>query len=110
MHPAPPSFSWFLLSCFRFLILARGSQLALDVASNQVHCKEVAEVAQLRILLEMAQVRKRHFRAQLGHALFGNPAVWDQVRIALEDGFGEQLATRDLDPEFTLKAEDDVEE
>ena len=37
-------------------------------------------------------------------------AVLNQVRIALEDGFGEQLAARNLDPEFAFETEDDVQE
>ena len=64
----------------------------------------------LRVLLELAQVGERHACAQLGQALVGDLAVLHELRVALEDRLGEQLAARDLDAELALQAEDDVEE
>src|SRR5262245_25835031 len=77
-------------------------QLTPDVAGDQVHCEQVADVRDLGILLEGCQVGEWHALAQLFQALLGDLAVLHELRVALEDRLGEQLAARDLDPELAL--------
>jgi hypothetical protein len=84
-------------------------ELALDVPGNQLDGEQVADVQDLRVLLEVPQIRERHLGLQLGHALVGDAPVLDEVGIALKDRLGEQFAPRDLDAELPLEAEDDVQ-
>src|ERR1700722_10666877 len=85
-------------------------QLAFDVARDEIDREQVAQVADLGILLEPGEVGERHPLAQFAESLVGDAAVFDELRVALEDRFGEQFAARDLDPEFAFEAEDDVQE
>src|SRR5262249_15193385 len=84
--------------------------LQLDVAGDQFHREQLADLHHLRVLLELAEVGERHPRPQLGQALLGDLAVGDELRVALEDRLREQLAARDLDAELALQAEHDVQE
>src|SRR5262249_8063365 len=90
-------------------VLAR-FELALDVARDQIDREQVADVAHLGVLLELLQVGEGHPGLQLRQPLLGHTAVLHELRIALKNRLGEQLAARDLDPELPLQAEDDVEE
>src|ERR1700680_4193868 len=67
-------------------------------ARDEIDREQVAQVADLGVLLEPGEVGERHALAQLAQALVGDAAVLHEVRVALEDGLGEQLAARDLDP------------
>src|SRR6266849_7126960 len=84
-------------------------ELALDIPCDQVDGEQVAQMAQLRILLELAQVGERHAGVQLLQALFGHPAVRHEFRIPLENRLGEQLAARNLDAELALEPENNVQ-
>src|SRR5262245_10643761 len=85
-------------------------ELALDVAGDQLDGEQVADVADLGVLLEAAEVGEGHACAQLLDSLVGHAAVLDELRVALEDRLREQLAARDLDTKLPLQAKDDVEE
>src|SRR5258708_5588430 len=84
--------------------LLRG-QLALDVASDQFDREQIAKVRHLGIALETAQVGVGHAVTQLLQTLVGDLAILDEVGIALEDRFREQLAARNLDAELPLETE-----
>src|SRR5690348_2172648 len=55
-----------------------GFQLALNVAGDQIDREQVAEVLDRGVGLELAQVGKRHARAQLVETLGGHAAILDQ--------------------------------
>src|SRR5262249_50733453 len=94
---------------FGLLILAR-RDLRPDVPRDQVHGEQIPQAVEVRVFLELRQVRVRHSRPQLGHALRGDLAVLDELGVALEDRFREQLAAGDLDAELALQPEHDVQE
>src|SRR5438874_365040 len=94
-------------ACLPMLLLGR--QLPLDIAGDQLDGEQVAEVADLGVPGELAEVGKGHLGPQLVQAAVGDLAVLDELGIALENRFREQLAARDLDAKLALQAEDDVE-
>src|SRR5262249_33675349 len=69
---------------------------------------KVEQLVDLGVRLEAAEVGVGHPLFHLGQALRGQLAVLSQLRVGAV--LGEQLAPRDLDPEVTLEAEDDVEQ
>src|SRR5688500_17238192 len=87
-----------------FLPRAAGlrAKLALDVLGDHVHREQVADPGQFRVPLELAQVGERHALAQFRQALVGDLAVLHELGVALEDGFREELAARNLDAELAL--------
>jgi hypothetical protein len=64
----------------------------------------------LRVFLEGVEVGKRQALAKLLQPLGRDRTVVDQFGVTLEDGFGKQLAARDLDGKRTLEAKGNVEE
>ena len=66
-------------------VAARLAQLALNVAGNHFDREQVADRADLGVLLKVAQVGERHFAAELGEPLGGDPAVLHKLGITLED-------------------------
>src|SRR5581483_584818 len=67
-----------------WLVLAR-PELALDVLGDQIDREQVWHPAHFGVLLEVAQVGKRHALAQLLETVFRDLAVLDEIGIAGED-------------------------
>src|SRR5262249_13077521 len=81
-----------------------------DVPGHQVDGEQVGDAAQPSVVIEAVEVGVGHARAQLGHALVGNPAFSHELQVSLEDRLGEELAAGDLDSELALQTEHDVQE
>jgi hypothetical protein len=87
-----------------------GFQLVPHVPRDQIHSKQIRDMADLGVLLELRKVRERYTGTQFLDPLWGDVAVVYQCRIALEDRFGEKLATRNRDAKLLFESKDDVEE
>src|SRR5581483_5059861 len=90
------------------LVIPRFAEFTLDVAGDDLDGEQVADAADLRVGLELAEIGEGHACPQLFQPLGCYLAVLHEIRVAVEDGFREKFPARDFDPEFTLEPEDDV--
>src|SRR5262249_8636372 len=86
------------------------SELPADVAGYEIDGEQVGNGTKPPIFVERNQLRVRHARTQLAHALLGHLPVANELGISLEDGLRKEFVAWDLNPKLAFQAKHDVQE
>ena len=84
-------------------------QPPLDEPDDRLDGEDLADVPDLRVRLELREIRVREAGLQGGDPLGRHPPVLHELGILL-DVLGEEFPLRDLEAERLLEPEDDVKE